>query len=581
MEPSIKYNTSSLLKRIFGSYISPYRNKIILAAFFMIVAAAASAFYVWLVKPALDGVLVNQKGDLMILIPAAAIVATLVKSVSDYFQDYLIKFVGQSVINDLQLDLYKKLINSDLKFLNKHSSGHFISRFTNDILTLKNSISLMVVSIFRESLTLLFLLGIMFYNDFVLALIGFIVFPVGVYPIVKMGKRIKKVSHSIQEELSKYAVRLDESLRNIKAIKSFCAEQKEIDSARKSLKDLLQCYIKSIKIESFSSPIMETLGGLAVASIIYYGGKQVLAGNTSPGSFFTFIAALFSAYKPMKSLAGLNINLQNGLASAKRIFQVIDEPNFIESQNSKKSLSVKESNIQFEDVRFKYGRKEALKGVSFSIKQNSMVAIVGESGSGKSTLLDLLLKFEDPHSGVIKIDGQDTKDRSPRSVRKNVSIVSQDIMLFNSTIAENIHYGCTGKISKQRIVSAADKAALDFVKDLPKKYDTAIGQFGIELSGGQRQRLAIARAIYKNSKIMIFDEATSSLDQSSEQLIKEAVEKLKSSKTIIFVTHRLSSIQSADQIYVMKKGVVVESGKHKELLDNKGEYYRLYHKKQK
>ena len=547
----------------------------------MIASAAASAFYVWLVKPALDGVLVNKQKDLMILIPAAAIFATLIKSSSDYIQDYLIKFVGQSVINDIQLDLYKKLLHSDLSFLNKHSSGHFLSRFTNDILTLKNSISLMVVSIFRESLTLIFLLAIMFYNDLTLALIAFVIFPVGVYPIVKMGKRIKRISHSIQEELSRYAVRLDESVRNIKAIKSFCAEKQELASAKKSLTDLLLCYVKSIKVESLSSPIMETLGGLAVASIIYYGGRQVLAGNTSPGSFFTFIAALFSAYKPMKSLASLNITLQNGLASASRIFLVIDEPNVIESQNRKKSLTVKNPDISFEDIRFKYSRKEALKGVSMSIKRNSMVAIVGESGSGKSTLLDLLLKFDDPSSGKILIDGQDTKDVSPKSVRENISIVSQDIMLFNSTIAENIHYGSKSKISKQKIESAAKAAALDFVQDLPEKYDTKVGQFGIELSGGQRQRVAIARAIYKNAKIMIFDEATSSLDQSSEQIIKDAVEKLKSSKTIIFVTHRLSSIQSADHIYVMKNGSVVESGKHKELLDNKKEYYRLYHKKQK
>lgn len=547
----------------------------------MIASAAASAFYVWLVKPALDGVLVNNQKDLMTLIPAAAILATLIKTSSDYTQDYLIKFVGQSIINDIQLDLYKKLINSDLRFLNQHSSGHFLSRFTNDILTLKNSISLMVVSIFRESLTLILLLAIMFYNDLTLALIAFVIFPIGVFPIVRMGKRVKKISHSIQEELSRYAVRLDESVRNIKAIKSFCAEKQELASARKSLTDLLLCYVKSIKIESLSSPIMEMLGGLAVASIIYYGGKQVLAGNTSPGSFFTFIAALFSAYKPMKSLASLNITLQSGLASANRIFLVIDEPSVIENQNFKPTLTVKDPNIIFENIRFKYSRKEALKGISMSIKKNSMVAIVGESGSGKSTLLDLLLKFDEPSSGKILIDGQDTKNVSPKSVRDNISIVSQDIMLFNSTIAENIHYGSKNKISKQKIASASKAAAMDFVQDLPEKYDTKVGHFGIELSGGQRQRVAIARAIYKNAKIMIFDEATSSLDQSSEQIIKDAVEKLKPSKTIIFVTHRLSSIQSADHIYVMKNGVVVESGKHKELLDNKKEYYRLYHKKQK
>jgi len=577
-----KYTSAHLLKRIFGSYISQHKSRIFTAVIFMLIVAAASAFHVWLVKPALDGIFISKNTELLWMIPVALIATTLIKGVADYYQSYIIKFVGQSVVNDIQLSLYEKLLSSDIKFLNQHSSGNLISKFTNDILTLKNSISLIIVNFFRESLTLIFLLIIMFYNDVMLSLVCFFVFPLAVLPIITMGKRMKKIAHQTQEELCNYTVKLDENFRNIKIIKSFCTEEYEALSAKKSLKQLLECYTKAIKIESLSSPIMETLGGVAIAAVILYGGNKVLAGNTSPGSFFSFIVAFFAAYQPLKSLANLNVTLQSGLASAKRIFVMMDIKHIIEEQKSKKPLVIKNPDLEFKDVFFKYeDNDDALKGVSIKIKAFSLVAIVGESGSGKSTMLDLLLKFNEPYKGSILIDGQNIKDVSPGSVRRNISIVNQDIMLFNSTIEENIRYGST-KFSKKKLDHAIKAAAAeDFINSLPKKYDTKVGQFGIQLSGGQKQRIAIARAVFKDSNILVFDEATSSLDQSSEQIIKEAIDNLKSQKTIIIVTHRLSSIQNADCIFVLKDGKVSEHGKHKELLDNRGEYYRLFHKKQK
>jgi len=577
-----QYNSVSLLKRIFGSYISQHKKRISLAVLFMLIVAAGSAFHVWLVKPALDGIFISKNTELLWTIPVALIITTLLKGVADYYQSYIIKFVGQSVVNDIQLSLYDKLLSSDINFLNQHSSGNLISRFTNDILTLKNSISLIIVNFFRESLTLIFLLIIMFYNDIMLAIACFFVFPLAVLPIIAMGKRMKKVAHQTQEELCNYTVKLDENFRNIKIIKSFCTERYEYLAAKNSLKQLLSCYTKAIKIESLSSPIMETLGGVAIAGVIFYGGNKVLAGDTSPGSFFSFIVAFFAAYRPLKNLANLNVTLQSGLASAKRIFLIIDIKHPVEEQKHKKSLVIKSPELEFKDVFFKYeDNDDALKGVSIKIKPLSLVAIIGESGSGKSTMLDLLLKFNEPYKGSILIDGQDLRDVSPSSVRKNISIVNQDIMLFNSTIEENIRYGSTSFSKKKLQLATQAAAAEEFINALPKKYDTKVGQFGIQLSGGQKQRIAIARAVFKESKILVFDEATSSLDQSSEEIIKNAINNLKTHKTIIMVTHRLSSIQNADCIYVLKDGKVAEYGKHKELLDNRGEYYRLFHKKQK
>ena len=573
-----KYDTWRLVRRIFDSYISQHKRRIVIAIFFMLVVAATSAFHVWLVKPALDGIFISKKAELLWFIPVAVVVTIIIKGIADYYQSYIIKSIGQSVVNDIQIDLYKTLLFSDIKFLNRYSSGNLISKFTNDIITLKNAISLIVVNFFRELLTLIFLVIIMFYNDAMLSSISFFVFPIAILPIVSMGRRMKKIAHQTQDELCNYTVKLDENFRNIKIIKSFCTEKFEVLAARKVLKQLLECYNKAIRIESLSSPIMELLGGVAIAGVILYGGNKVLLGETSPGSFFSFIVAFLTAYRPLKNMANLNVTLQTGLASAKRIFLMIDTKHSVEEQRHKKSLMIKEPSIEFNDVFFKYENKEALKGVSIKIKPLSLVALVGESGSGKSTMLDLLLKFDEPYKGFISIDGQDLKSVSPDSVRRNVSIVNQDIMLFDSTIEENIKYG-SNKASKKELREAVKAAAAeDFVDSLPEKYDTRVGQFGIQLSGGQKQRVAIARAIFRDSKIMVFDEATSSLDQSSEQIITEAIEKLKSHKTIILVTHRLSSIQNADCIYVLKDGKIVEHGKHKELLDNHGEYYRLHHK---
>ena len=574
------YSSYQLTQRLFRDYIKHYIGKISLAVIFMIIEASANAFLVWLVKPALDGVFINKDHSLLMLIPILVVTTSVVRGLADYLQKYFIDFVGQNIINDLQLKLYSYLIQSDLSFINKHSSGHFISKFTNDITNIKNAISLVIVSFAKEFFTVIFLIGIMFYNETTLSMIAFFVFPLAVLPIIKLGKRMKSVIGETQQQLEDYTENLDEHFKNIRTIKAFCNERKEINRVRQFLNKLLSCYKKSIKLGALTSPIMEMLSSIAIAIIIFYGGYKVLNNTTSAGSFFTFIIAFISAYKPIKSLASLNLTLQTGLASTKRLFNVLDQKNVVEKISTDKKITFKEPSIMFDNVTFRYDKnREAIENVSFAIKPKQYVAIVGESGSGKSTLMNLLLKFYNPSSGTVMIDHRDIHNISTDSVRKFISIVTQDVLLFNHSIKDNITYG-NDKISTKQMIEITKKSKIDdFIHNLPEKYDTKIGQSGISLSGGQRQKISIARALVKDAPILIFDEATSALDQVSEQHIKAFLNSMRQQKTIIIITHRLSSIKDADTIFVLKKGTLVEQGNHKKLIDKKGEYYRLYKKK--
>jgi ATP-binding cassette, subfamily B, bacterial MsbA len=575
------YSSYYVIKRIFREYVSKYLGKIYLAILFMGIFAFANAATVWLVKPALDGVFVDKNIKLLWLIPGLVLVISPIKALADYFQSYIIKFVGQNILNDLQLDLYVHLLRSDLSFLNKQSSGKLLSKFTNDISNLKTAISLIIVDLIKELLTVIGLIAIMFYNETTLSLVAFVVFPLAVIPISKIGKKMREVAHKTQEELCNYTVKLDENFRNIKVIKAFCTEKHEINNAKKHLDSLLTCYSKAMRVESMASPITEMLGSVAVAGIILYGGNQVLLGATSPGSFFVFVVAFIAAYKPVKSLAHLNVVLQNGLISARRIFTMLDTKQKIENQGHTKQLKITKSpSIEFKNVSFKHeGRKDALNNVSLRIYPNQFIALVGESGSGKSTLIDLLLKFYIPSAGSIYINDQNLVDIASTSIRNNISFVSQDIMLFDKSIKDNISYG-SNNTSKKAITHVATMSSVGgFIDELEENYDTFVGQFGIQLSGGQKQKIAIARAMLKDSPILIFDEATSALDQVSEKIVKNSLMSLKSNKTIIMVTHRLSTIQDADVIYAMKDGNIVEAGKHAELVAKKGEYHRLYSKK--
>jgi subfamily B ATP-binding cassette protein MsbA len=578
----VNYSSGSIIKRIFKDYVLHYKRQVIFAICLMVIVAASDAFSVLLIKPALDGIFISKNLSLFWLIPALIVATGLVKGLADYGQNYIIKSVGQGIVNYIQLKLYSHLVHSDLAVLNQTSSGHILSKFTNDIANIKQAITSSIVNLAKELLTVLFFIVVMFYNDYRLALATFLIFPFMVLPIIKGGRKMKGITAKTQDKLADYTKYLNERLHNVKVIKAFCSEQYEIKEGKKYLDDILGFYKKSIKIESIVSPIMEVLASVAIATVIAYGGYGVLKGTTTPGSLFSFITALILAYKPLKALASMNIVLQAGLASAKRILVVLDEKNTVENDFRKKSLKITKGKITFEKVSFLYEKKHStvVNDLSLEIKPGQIVAIVGESGSGKSTLVDLLLKFYEPTSGKILIDGQNLADCSTSSIRQNISFVNQDIMLFDATVKENIVYG-TDQYDQKKIDKAVEIAgAQTFIANMKDKYDTVIGKFGIKLSGGQRQRLAIARALLKEAPILVLDEATSSLDQVTELNVKNAILGLKDKyKAIIIITHRLNAIKTSDVIYVMNKGNLIECGSHKELLDRKGEYYRLYSKR--
>jgi ATP-binding cassette, subfamily B, bacterial MsbA len=577
----VDYSSRSIIKRIFKDYVLQYKKQIMLAVILMIIVAAGDAFFVLLVRPALDGIFISKNLNLFWLIPLLVVGTACIKGFADYGQNYIIKSVGQSVVNYIQLKLYSHLVHSDLQGLNQTSSGHLLSKFTNDIFNIRQAITSSIVNIAKELLTVIFFICVMFYNDYKLALATFCIFPFMVFPVIRGGRKMKKITFKTQDKLADYTKLLNEKLHNIKIIKAFCSERREVREGKRHLDDILDFYKSSIKIEAIVSPIMEVLASIAIATVLVYGGYSVVNGTTTPGSLFSFITALLLAYKPLKALASMNIVLQAGLASAKRILVVLDEKNSVEDSSNKKVLKVKKGKIKFEKVSFLYEKKHlpVIQDLSFEIKPGQVTAIVGESGSGKSTLVDLLLKFYKPTQGKVFIDEEDLADVSTSSIRKNIAFVNQEIMLFDASVKENIAYG-TEKYNEKEIVSAAKIAdAEEFISNLKQKYNTVVGKFGIKLSGGQRQRIAIARAVLKNAPILILDEATSSLDQVTELNVKNAILGLKNKyKAIIIITHRLNAIKSSDVIYVMKKGKLIEFGKHKELLDKKGEYYRLYNK---
>ncbi|MEQ9115202.1 MAG: ABC transporter transmembrane domain-containing protein [Rickettsiales bacterium] len=578
-----KHSNRYIISTLIDQYLKKYLDKLILSLILMVVIASTTAFNVWLIKPALDGIFISKNYQLLMIIPMLVIITSIIKGIAAFYQNFLIKFVGQSIVNDMQLKLYRHLIYADMNFLEKNSSGKLISHFTNDITNLRNSVANIVTNLVRELLTVIFLIAVMLYNDTTLSMLTLVVFPLAILPILRMGKRIKKISGKTQHELGSYTSQLDEVFKNIRVVKSFTSEKHEVSVSEKKLSQILEYYRKSIRTDSLTSPIMELLGGVAIALVIWYGGTQVLNSSTSAGSFFSFIAALMSIYKPIKSLADINITIQSGLASAKRVLSILDQDFHNDHCPSrKKEIKVLRGKIEFNQITYGHTKNSStVENLSFLIKPQTCVALVGESGSGKSTIIDLLLSFYNPESGKILIDGQDISKVNVRSLRKNISLVNQDAMLFDLSIKDNIRYG-NFKASDKEIIAAAKEAdAHKFIESLPMGYDTRTGQAGVSLSGGQRQRICIARAVLKKSPILIFDEATSSLDQISEYKIQDTIEKLKQKHTIIVVAHRLSTIQKADVIFVLKKGNICEQGTHSELIARNGEYYKLYNRQSK
>ncbi|WPX97186.1 ABC transporter ATP-binding protein [Candidatus Bandiella euplotis] len=573
-----KYDSSWYLsKRLFIDYIRPLLKRLLLAVLCMVVIACTTAASAWLIQPVLDDIFVNKKSIMLYLIPPAILINTMINGVASFYESTIMKRVGQQIVANIQIELYRHLIYADLKFLTQYPSGNLISRFTNDINVLKTTSSEIFTGIIKEFFTLIGLIGIMFYQSFSLAFVILVIFPLAFYPISKLGQRMRKISKNMQEKLGDFTVRLDETFQNIRLIKSYCRENYEISRAKAILDKFLSIYKRAAYVESASSPLMEILGGVAIAAVVFYGGRQVINNETTTGAFFSFITALLLAYKPLKAISKLSTLMQEGLAASKRLFLMLDVEAEVRLNSNQRVSEIRQFDIEFHKVFFSYKADQpTLTGVNLHIKQGQTVALVGGSGVGKTTVLNLLLRLYDSDSGIITIGGANIKDIKLDVLRQNIAFVSQEINLFDDSIMENIRYGNLDASDEEILDASMAAAAYDFIMELPKQYHTQIGQNGVKLSGGEKQRLAIARAVLKNAPILLLDEATSALDSISEKKVQMALDYLKRGKTTIVIAHRLSTIETADVIFVLSDGKVSEYGNHQELLLKSGEYAKLY-----
>jgi subfamily B ATP-binding cassette protein MsbA len=569
--------SAALVWRLARDFMRPHVRRILFAFLLMGLAAASTAGRAWLMEPVLDRIFVAREGSLLLLIAGGALALALVKGLADYGEAVLMTRVGQRVIADVQIALFARLMRADLAYFHAHPSGTLISRFTSDAALLRSAAANVLVGIGKDAVTVVFLVGVMFYQDWLLALVSFFVFPLAIRPIVAIGRRIRRVTANAQAEIGEFTTLLSQTFQGARHVKAYGMEQYEEQRAGGLIERLFALIDRGTRTRSRASPMMEALGGTAIAVVILYGGHQVISGARTPGALFSFITALLLAYQPLKSLANLNASLQEGLAAAQRIFEVLDVEPTIRDMAGARPLHIAGGEIRFDKVRFGYvPGAAAIDGLSLTIPAGHTVALVGPSGAGKSTMLNLIPRFFDTDSGRIAIDGQDVRNVTIASLRGAIALVAQEVSLFDDTVRANIAYGRFGA-SFDEVEEAARAAAADaFIRELPQGYDTMVGEHGVRLSGGQRQRIAIARAMLKNAPILLLDEATSALDNESERQVQRALNTLIRGRTTLVIAHRLSTIQGADLICVVDRGRIVETGRHSELLARGGLYARLY-----
>jgi subfamily B ATP-binding cassette protein MsbA len=558
--------------------VRPHLGQLSLAVLFMIVVAVATAVTAWLMEPVLDKVFANNDRDMLVILPLVVMVVFVAKGMANYGQQVLMGLVGQRIIADLQNRMFARLMTADLAYFNDTATGQLISRLTYDVNLLRVTASTAMTGIVKDPLTVIGLVAVMLYQDWRLAGITIFVFPLAILPVVQIGRRMRKVSARTQTQMGRFTEHLDETIQGIRHVKAYGMEGYEIGRTKGVVGEMLRLISRALRIRSAAAPIMETLGGIAIAVVILYGGSRVIAGETTTGAFFSFISALLLAYEPMKKLANLNAKLQEGLAAAQRVFAVLDIESGITDRPGARALEVSGGTIAFDDVHFTYGPDApALNGVTLSIPAGKTAALVGPSGAGKSTILNLIPRFYDVGSGSVRIDGIDVRDVTLASLRASIALVSQEVSLFNDTVRANIAYGRMTAGDDEIMACARAAAAHEFIAALPDGYDTVVGERGAKLSGGQRQRIAIARAMLKDTPILLLDEATSSLDSESERLVQDALNRLMKGRTSLVIAHRLSTVLDADIIYVIVAGRVVEQGSHAELLAKNGVYARLYY----
>jgi subfamily B ATP-binding cassette protein MsbA len=573
-----KYSTKELIFRLTRDYVKKQTFQILLAIVCMMLVAVCNAIHIQMIVPAIDDVLTKHNRNILYLLSSVIIVISVVKAIGEYLQAFLVRNIGQRILTDIQIDLYNHLLRADLATISELSSSRIISRFTNDIALMRYAISNLALGTTKHLFSVIAIIFIMYRLDAKLTFYSLLVFPATLYPIIIIGRKIRALALRTQEELANYTFRLDENFSNIKIIKSYVNEEYESKKAKTLIEYIFGLYKSLNKLDSMNAPIVEFASGLFMAFIFIYGGNAAIEGNISTGTFFAFLTAFISAYRPLKSLVRLNMNIQEIFTATKRIYQVLDtEPQICESVGARDFIVKNNSKIRFENVSLEFANRVALQKASFEIEMNKTTAIVGVFGSGKTTIANLLVRFYDPSGGDIYIDEQNLKHIKLNSLRANIALVTQDNITFDCNIAENITYGKIDASNAEIMNAARNTNIDDFIQKLPDGYKTQVGAFGEDLSGSQRQLIGIARALIKNSEILLLDEATSALDQQTEDQITKKIKELRAGRTNIVIAHRLASISDADKIIVMNDGMVVEEGTHHELLERKEHYYNLYH----
>jgi len=574
-------NKIEIYKRLYKDYTKKYLNKIILSAFLSILVAGSTSAIAWLLDPAIKKLFIEKDQSLIIIIPLLIIIAFTTKGLSLYFAKATMISVGEEIKKKLQFDMVNTLIKNDTQIIDKKHSGKFISNLTYDVTHITNLLSSAILTLFKDSLTLIGLLTVMFLQNWKLALISIVMIPLASISAKTLGKRIGKVTTEAQEKSGHLTTYLVELFKNHKLIKIFQKENLEVNKADEYLADLKDKNKKIQTVYVRLSPIMETLTGIMVAVLIFYSGKLMAKGEVDINNFFSFLAAMMLAYQPVRSLSTLNMIINSGLSAASRILPIIDQKNLIKNLDSAKPLEIKNADINFNYVNFSYNDNEGptLQSINLEFKGGKMTSLVGHSGSGKSTILNLIPRFYDAKSGDIMIDNQSIYSSTIESLRSEISMVSQETTLFDDTIKNNIKYGRQEATDEEVFQVSKLSYCDEFINNLPNKFDTLIGENGVRLSGGEKQRLSIARAMMKKSSIILLDEATSSLDSETESKIQDALNILTKNKTTIVIAHRLSTILNSNSIYVIDKGEVIDNGSHKALME-KSELYKNFYEKQ-
>jgi len=569
-----------ILKRLYRNYTKKYLSKILLSVFFTVLLAGSTSAVAYLLDPAIRLLFIEQKQSLILVIPGLIVLAFAVKGASLYLARIIMIGVSEEVRRDIQVDMFSSLINADTKSIDNKHSGKFITNLTNDVGMITGLVSTVILNLFKDSLTLIGLLTVMIYQNWKLSLVAIVMIPLASIAARTLGKRIGKVTTQQMNKAGTFNSYLIEIFKNHKLTKIFQKETYEQKRAVEYIDDLKETSKKINAVFVRASPIMEVLTGIMIAFLIFISAKLIATNELEVSNFFSFLAAMMLAYQPVRSLATLNISIQQGLSGAKRVLPVIDDKPEIQEKVNSSELKINSGQIKFENVNFKYSSKELqiLNSINLDIPGKKMTALVGHSGAGKSTILNLIPRFYNSDSGDIKIDDQSIYNSTIFSLRQNISLVSQDTTLFDDTIKNNIAYANSAASNSEIEEAAKFSFASEFIEKLPNKYDTIIGENGVRLSGGEKQRISIARAILKKSPIILLDEATSSLDAETESKIQKAINFLTKGRTTIVIAHRLSTILNSDKIYVINKGTIIGEGKHNELLKSSSVYKNFYEK---